>query len=252
MTLPNAPGDVPADTDEVVPLAPHHVAYFAERAVSAALAIRAGARSVDCAEAAKALGRPEPTAFPGILLPYPNAPTYARVRFDDGPDRYLAPGRVDVPIYIPPPGIDAPLQPMVVVEAPVKALALAGLGWFSIGLGGVSSTLEKGSHPAKLNASWRAVMLRGRVVVILFDANLDKTHVAHGLARLSCALEHAGARVFVARLPTSTAEEDLGPDDFLKLHGESALCATVSGFAPADPGSDRQTDRRYRVDRRGA
>jgi hypothetical protein len=113
---------------------------------------------------------------------------------------------------------------LVVVEAPLKALALTAAGLNAVGLGGVATTLDGD----KLNASWEPLSVRGRDVRVLFDANrATNENVQAAERRLVSALEQAGARVRVCSLPPTEAGEDQGPDDYFAQHGAEALYDVV-------------------------
>ena len=87
-------------------------------------------------------------------------------------------------------------------EGPIKALALAAIGYAAVGLGGVSTTLAKGGGSPMLGESWQGVPLHGRRVYIAFDAGAATNPlVAHAETRLGRALVAAGADVFVVRTP---------------------------------------------------
>ena len=233
----------PEDTDVATPSAsadprfsPAHVEYLTRRAVPLDLAQRASLRSVDGARGATLLGRDRALPCGGLSIPYPGIrPLYVRLRLDHpercGGVRYLAPGQRAGPLYIPP-GDDA--QPLLVVESPIKALAMMGAGHTAVGLGGTGTTLTKGEHA--LNDSWKAVLLALRIILILFDANRrTNPAVARDEARLAIALEHAGAIVKVAALPAGPGGEGWGPDDFLAARGAPALAEVLATAQPADP-----------------
>jgi DNA polymerase-1 len=217
-------------------LKPEHVAYLEKRAVPEQFAIAAGLKSVDIKAAAKFLGF-EPSAG-GIQIPYTESdPTYSRLRCDatEGA-RFLAPKGREVPVHIACPAAREPSTPLYVVEGPVKALALANAGFPAVGLGGVSTTLENDHTTKKLNSSWSVVPLKGRKVVVVFDAGRNtNAAVARAEARLALALERAGAKVFVAELPPDPEGEDWGPDDFIKTYGSAELRKVLNAARPANP-----------------
>lgn len=225
-----------------VPLLPHHIELLRARAVSVEEARIAGLRSVNAAEAGRLLGWSGPTPGPGIAIPYVGiTPPYYRLRLDSGPVRYLCPSKLEVPIYIPPSILDAPEisgeigEALIVVEAPIKALALRSIGLHAVGLGGTGTTLTK--EHRRLNGSWDALDLDARLVVVLFDANRRTNgNVARDEARLVEALEGHARLVRLAELPEGPrGREGWGPDDFLFAKGVEALVAVVSQAVPAHP-----------------
>lgn len=166
-------------------LLPIHVPLLHERAIDLAVADACGLESVDAVRGAQLLGRTDVLTSGGLAIPYPGVnPSYVRLRMDAGEVRYLAPARVEVPVYVPNVFDGTDTQHLFVVEAPLKALSLASAGFDAVGLGGVSTTLEKGDPP-RLNSSWQAVNLDDRPVTIVFDSNrATNAMVAYAEARL--------------------------------------------------------------------
>ncbi len=230
-----------AKTTDVNPFTDAHLRVLRERAIPVEVARIAGLRSVDVAQATHLLAWPKP-AFPGLAIPYLGvAPPYWRLRVESGPMRYVCPAGREVPIYTPSSIINAPElegelgEALVIVEAPLKALSLAAIGAWSVGLGGVATTLDKKGH---LNGSWDAVDLEGRLVIVLFDANRrGNPDVASAEARLAVALQSNGrAHVRIADLPRGPrGKEGWGPDDFLAAHGSDALLSVIAQAVPGDP-----------------
>ncbi|WP_437656740.1 DNA polymerase [Sorangium sp. So ce1182] len=217
-----------------LPFETHHISYLQERAVDPGWAAFAGLRSVTAEEGAKLLGREQPLPCGGIAIPYANVPGYTRIRLDQADPRYLAPAGREVPIYIPPGCHVEGSEPIHVVESPGKALALQDHGLYSVGLGGVQTTLTKKDY--KLNESWNAVALYRREVVIVSDAGRAwNSDVARAEARLAIALEQAGAKVKLAALPPREGGGDQGPDDFLATSGRSELRKVLDAAVAADP-----------------
>lgn len=214
-------------------LQPHHVKYLAERSVDANAASAASLRSVDAATAAQLLGVTTVSSG-GIAIPYPNVnPPYHRVRMDNGDPKFMAPAGREVPVYVPPNMPAA--QSLVVVEGPIKALALCAVGIPAVGLGGAGTTLTTGVD-RRLNSSWGVLSVTGKEVVILFDSNrASNPNVARDEARLAVALERAGAIVKVAHLPHRHDGEAWGPDDFLAAEGIAKLTHVITSANAADP-----------------
>jgi hypothetical protein len=224
------------------PLTPAHVQLLKDRAIPAEVALLAGLRSVDAAEAGQLLGWSAP-AFSGLAIPYLGAvPSYVRLRTDIGTPRYLCPKGREVPAYVPPsidaPSVDGDLgDALIVVEAPLKALSLAAIGLHAVGLGGVRTTLDR-KNRARLNNSWESTPLEGRLIIVLFDANRrTNPEVATAEARLVTALQDDGrARVRLADLPRGPrGKESWGPDDFLATHGREALLSVLAESVAGDP-----------------
>ncbi|MGO9836216.1 MAG: AAA family ATPase [Polyangiaceae bacterium] len=218
-------------------LTPGHVELLRARGIPIDLADAAGLESVDGTVAGKLLAYPHPCRGGGLAIPYKGTcPPYWRVRMDGGDTRYLCPSR-PVPIYVPPPFADVEppadlANALVVVEAPLKALAMAAAGLSAVGLGGVATTLEKG----RLNASWAPLELRGRDVRVLFDAGRAfNDEVSAAEKRLAKALERAGALVRVCELPPDDTGNDQGPDDYFAQHGANAIHEVVRTAHYASP-----------------
>jgi uncharacterized protein DUF3854 len=216
---------------EPAPLSGEHITLLAERGIPLAIAEGAGLMSVDAAFASQMLGYTS-CGHGGLAIPYPGIePTYHRIRMDGGERRYLCPKGRPVPVYMPPPASGAACPSdlagvLVVVEAPLKALAMRAAGLEAVGLGGVATTLEKG-RPWRLGKSWTAVALAGRDVRVLFDAGRAlNPDVRRAEDHIVTALRSAGARVSVCALPLRDGA-DQGPDDFYAREGAEALYAVV-------------------------
>ncbi len=121
---------------------------------------------------------------------------------------------------------------LVVVESAVKAIAVSAHVAPAIGLGGVATTHAAGA----LGAGWEALDLRGRTVVILFDANRSKRPaVAHAEAQISRALRAAGAEVRIARLDLLDEGGEAGPDDLIARLGADMVRSAVEDAVSGDP-----------------
>jgi len=233
---------------EPAPLSGEHITLLAERGIPLAIAEGAGLMSVDAAMASQMLGYTS-RGHGGLAIPYPGiAPTYRRIRMDGGERRYLCPKGRPVPVYAPPSASGATCPSdlagaLVVVEAPLKALAMRAAGLEAVGLGGVATTLEKG-RPWRLGKSWTAVPLAGRDVRVLFDAGRAlNPQVARAEGRMVEALRTAGARVSVCSLPLTRDGADQGPDDFLVREGREALFAIVRAAKGMEMADDRDAER---------
>ncbi|WP_170319802.1 DNA polymerase [Polyangium spumosum] len=234
MNLAHASTETNAGCAQVLPFEPHHIQYLEARGVAPGLAAEAGLRALSAEEGAKRLGFAQTLSSSGLFIPYPNEADYGRIRLDQGEPRFLVPKGKDIPIYIPPNCEREGDSPLHVVEGPIKALCLQDHGLATIGLGGIYSTLTK---DLRLNASWKAIALYRRVVIIVFDAGRAwNLNVARAEARLAIALEQNGARVMVAALPPREDGGDQGPDDYVvATHGPDAIKAVIAAAVPADP-----------------
>ena len=236
---PPAPPASPSPTAPPAHFTPEHERYLVERGVDVTLAERAGLRSVDGAEAARLVGRSRAFACGGLVIPYPGTtPPYTRARLDDptaaGDMRYVVPAGRPVPLYMP--GALPAIEPLVVVESPIKALALVSAGFAAVGLGGTGTTLVTKAGARQLHESWGLVPPIGKEVVILFDSNRQtNVNVARDEARLALALERGEGKVRVAALPRAAGGADWGPDDFLAAMGPAALHKVIVEALPANP-----------------
>ncbi len=228
-----------------------HLDYLAQRAVPAVVARADGLRSVTAVDGAKLLGFDKPLRSGGLAIPYleKGSADAWRVRMDDpgedGPKFLTAAGQHVRPYF--PPSLSAKLlkgkdASIVIVEGPIKALALTAAGLPSIGLGGVTAGgpdselwKEKGQLTPHGDIQ-RRLRLQGRPTTILFDAGrLKNPMVAIGEAMLAAAFRTAGAVVNVAALPLGSGQADYGPDDYLKRKGKRALSKIIGAAQPADP-----------------
>ncbi len=246
MTPP--PGSNAPDPKPQSIFSPTNEEYLKARAVPLKVAAEvAGLRSVTGDEIAKLLNRRAAVRSDGLAIPYPGVnPPYYRIRCDDAEASgapYLVQEEREVPIYIPLPATRAigPLPPelqdaLVVVESPIKALALMAACIDAVGLGGTSTTLTEKDGVRCLNGSWDRVPLKGRKVVVCSDAGRAKNpNVARDEARLVRALRAAGANVYVASLPEGVDGGDQGPDDFIAASGPTALYQILAGGRLGDP-----------------
>jgi len=100
--------------------------------------------------------------------------------------------------------------PLFVTEGIIKSSAAVSAGLCCVALSGVWSwrgARERGGAPLAL-ADWDAIALRGRPVVLSFDADaFTKKSVYDALARLKAFLERKGARVQCLRLEHGDLED---------------------------------------------
>jgi hypothetical protein len=213
-----------------------HMEYLEARGVGLQVALDAGFYSVTAQQGAALIGMSAALPSGGLAIPYPRtSPPYVRIRIDDGRQRFMAPAGRPVRVYVPAFHCLDAGGPLVVVEGPVKALALAAQGFDAVGLGGTGTTLTPGAD-RRLNESWSEVPVGSRITVLLFDSNrTTNANVARDEARLAMALEQAGGSVWIAELPHQPSGEAWGPDDFLASNGVAAMSAVIATARPADP-----------------
>lgn len=232
-----------------------HQRYLSDRA-ALAMAIKAGARSVDATIAGERLNLGHPLNCGGILLDYPDADGLidpvsgpCRLRLDVPTNSKFLPRKgCGAPPYLPPSVVldqsvyEDVTKPIIFAEGPYKALALCGAGYVGIGLGGVATGHDSAEwHDAKGRLQLHAYLLKrvkwqGRLVYVSFDAGRsDNPNVAYAEAMLAAALVKAGAIVRVTRLTRRPDGSDRGPDDFLADEGPDGLKKLIDEAIVADP-----------------
>lgn len=229
------------------------IAYLSERGVPHDIAVAARLSSLSSHQIDYLLSREKHISSGGLGIPYhtyPGQPEISwRVRLDEVPDQKKSgrwrwtrdePVRPYLPPMIPADVWQDTTVPIVVVEGPIKALAVWAAGHVCIGLAGVDT-----GHDAKLSQEYRTVRLhpellarvvwRGRRVIVVFDCNRETNPmVAWGEARFCTALRHAGADVVVGSIPEMPAGKE-GPDDLLVFRGGEAFAEVLAGAVVADP-----------------
>ena len=218
-------------------LAPEHVAKLGESGITAAFAETHGVRSLSAAEANQHLRRSD-IPCGGILFPHPGAEPYCNVRLDTplpDPDRpgkylrYLGPSGVPVRLYILP-EVAAQLSrtpgtKVIPTEGCKKALSLVIEGFAAISIPGVScwgiprSEEEKKSKvERRIHKDLEALSIAQHLPHIMFDDDvLRKAEVAREEWEFARALERAGARVRIVRVPTAPDGRKRGIDDWLGI-----------------------------------
>lgn len=242
----NEPGErsfeeatVVARTPPEVRLLPRHLEYLTERAVDPELAWREGVRSLDEGQVRAAVRNPSLVGG-GLAFPYAFVESaYTRVQLDDrerNSKKAVTPSGVTPPPYVVSTTTEDVGEPLFVVEAPAKALALASAGFTNVvGCGGVNAgVFEKGS--SKLQPLMARFTTPGRTVYIVFDAGrATNPRVAKAEARIARALMDHGCVVRVVELPLGPDDADQGPDDFIAREGRDAFLSLVESARPADP-----------------
>jgi hypothetical protein len=128
-----------------------------------------------------------------------------------------------------------------VTEGPKKVDALTSRGEPTVGIIGVWNFAEPGSKSRTTLSCWNHVRLRGRRVIIVYDADA-KTNpdVQEALRRLVAMLEGLGSEVLVVYLPAVNGDGKAGVDDYLAGGGTVAELRLMAGFyEPVDVAAER-------------
>ena len=127
----------------------------------------------------------------------------ARWRYNGGLRKYIVRRKAHPHLYIPIPTMAQALEgtaPLWLCEGMKKALAVAQLGQPVVGIESAWTWHTKGSRA--LLPDFGAVRLRGRVVEVLPDSDVDTKPLIHSSMRqLADALRAVGARPRLVRLP---------------------------------------------------
>jgi hypothetical protein len=249
-------------SDDPIALSAADLELHARLRIPSDLLHRGGVYRVTDADARTDLGISRPGDLAGVVYPYRDPETHARVTCRlrrDHPEieagrpvaKYLSPYGDRRHLYFAP-GADARLADtstlVVIVEAEKSALAITAAAEradrpvLAIATGGcwcwkgrIGKTVdasgadvdEKGPLPDFSRVTWTA-----RDVVILFDANAAVNHkVQQARRELAADLARRGARVRIGVLPTGDPRVN-GPDDLIGVQGDAALW-TVIGAARA-------------------
>src|SRR5829696_7199679 len=128
-----------------------------------------------------------------------------------------------------------------VTEGPKKVDALTSRGEPTLGIIGVWNFAQPGSKSRTPLSCWNHVRLRGRRVIIVYDADA-KTNpgVQEALRRLVAMLYGLGAVVLVVYLPAVNGDDKAGVDDYLAAGGTVAELRLMAGpYQPVDVGAER-------------
>jgi hypothetical protein len=130
-----------------------------------------------------------------------------------------------------------------VTEGAKKVDAFASVGEPAVGGRGVEMFAEPGTKGTVPLRCWRYVRLRGRRVIIVFDADArTNANVQRGIGRLVVMLEKMGARVLVVNLPAVKGDHKAGVDDYLAAGGTVAeLKLMAQPFKPVDVARERMS-----------
>jgi hypothetical protein len=127
--------------------------------------------------------------------------------------------------------------PLMITEAPIKAMAITLAGYDAIGLNGVWCAAGKknnGGDPLTLRPELQSLHLLGRKIYLAFDADQDdNAKVRQALIRLYLLLGNEGSEVY--QLTTWNVQSAVGIDDYLaaqKQQSSEALKRLVSNAKP--------------------
>jgi P4 family phage/plasmid primase-like protien len=215
-----------------------HVDYLQKRAIDVELAWAENVRSVDARKIREYTGAT--VVGTGLAFLYRlTDPVYIRVQLDDreaNEGKTRCPAGVCPGPFLPSTVIEGDDSPIIIVEAPAKALAMASNGFTqTIGAAGVSAgVFEKGSR--KIQPLLLKYVRPNRPVTILFDAGrASNPAVAAAEAKIARAFLDMGCTVSVAELPLGPDGQDIGPDDYLATNGAVAMQQVVANAVPAEP-----------------
>ena len=117
-----------------------------------------------------------------------------------------------------------------VTEGPKKVDSLTSRGEPTVGIIGVWNFAEPGSKSRIPLACWQHVRLRGRRVIVVFDADArTNPDVQEALRRVVKMLEGLGATVLVVYLPAVNGDGKAGVDDYLAAGGTVAELRMMAG-----------------------
>jgi hypothetical protein len=130
-----------------------------------------------------------------------------------------------------------------VTEGPKKVDAFTSQGEPTVGIIGVWNFAEPGSKSRTPLSCWNHVRLRGRRVIIVYDADArTNPDVQEALRRLVTMLEGLGAEVLVVYLPAVNGDGKSGVDDYLAAGGTVAeLRLMAAPYQPVDVGAERMS-----------
>jgi len=130
-----------------------------------------------------------------------------------------------------------------ITEGPKKVDSLTSQGEPTVGIIGVWNFAEPGSKSRTPLSCWNHVRLRGRRVIIVYDADArTNPDVQEALRRLVAMLEELGAIVLVVYLPAVNGDGKSGVDDYLAAGGTVAeLRSMAAPYQPVDVGRERMS-----------
>ncbi len=222
-----------ASSADVSNLSPQHAEYLRARGLSEETIRIAGIRTVWPGDLNKLAGREAPDGTTGMLIPYPGADGFGRVRLfppiptADGKSQKFGQAKGSgVRAYIPPAVravLDRSETSIFITEGEVKALSLTQHCFLCIGLGGVWNFRSKDLPEDGLIPDLDGVGWKGRIVHLIPDSDAwTKDEVLLAVYTLARILEKRGAMVFIVKLPDLDGKK-LGADDFLVKKGPAAF-----------------------------
>lgn len=126
--------------------------------------------------------------------------------------------------------------PLCFTEGEKKAEAITA-HWpkvIAIGLGGVTSWVDRRDGESRPLPELGAIELKGRRVLLLFDSDQAiNPNVRAALKSFSEHLQQQGADPFIIRLPSELMGDKNGADDFIHRHGPQAFHHLVGSAQPA-------------------
>src|SRR5215211_6584332 len=128
-----------------------------------------------------------------------------------------------------------------VTEGPKKVDALTSRGLPTVGIIGVWNFAQPGSRSRIPLSCWNHVRLRGRRIIIVYDADArTNPDVPEALRRLVAMLEGLGAEALVVYLAAVNGDGKAGVDDYLAAGGTVAELRMMAGpYELVDVASER-------------
>ena len=236
-----------AATDQEVLMAPPftglaeaHRRYLEERSLTSDTITISGFYSARPGDLPRLAGRTVPDATSGLVIPYPSAPDFTRVRFfppilqaDGKFQKFGQPQGTGVRAYIShqvQSVIHDSSVPLAITEGEIKALAVTQAGRPCIGLGGVWNFRCKDLPRDEMIQDLEEIAWKERIVYIVPDSDAwNKKQVLLAVFSLARLIEDRGAKVKVVKLPVLAGSEKTGADDYLAAKGAEAFRRIVEG-----------------------
>ncbi len=215
-----------------------HRRYLEERGLTGETIKGAGFYSARPGDLSRLAGRSVPDETSGLVIPYPNAPDFCRLRLfppiptaDGKPQKFGQPLGTGVRAYIPADVAEIltdPTHSLAITEGEVKALALTQVGWACIGLGGVWNFRCKDLPRNQMIEDLEAIRWDRRIVRLVPDSDAwTNEQVLLAVFTLARLLENREATVLIVRLPALQGQEKVGADDYLVSKGSDAFRRVV-------------------------
>jgi hypothetical protein len=204
-------------------LHPDHLAYLRQRGILDDTISAAGLHSSRPQDLQRLAGRPVPDDTSGLVIPYPHAEGYQRVRLfpplttvDGREQKFGQPVGSAVRLFVPPGlSLDQPDTPLFIVEGELKALALWQIGFRAVALGGVYNFRTHALPADRLIPDLEAIPWEGLAAYLVPDSDAwEKDLVLLAVYRLARILEQRKAGVLIVKIPTVKGAKQ-GADDFL-------------------------------------